>query len=78
MNDRLKYIKDLNSFLIENIDKFQYGIENLESFYTIYSSFAISKAEDSTLTMKEAIEINKYHHDQYEREIAENLNNLIP
>jgi Fic family protein len=28
--------------------------------------------------MKEAIEINKYHHDQYEREIAENLNNLIP
>lgn len=76
MDNRLEYIKRLNSFLIENIEKFQYGIETLESFYTIYSSFAMSKAEDSTLTMKEAIEINKLHHDQYEKEISEEINKL--
>jgi len=78
--DRTKYIKDLSDYIFENISEISYWIKDINSIYRFYASFAMSKAENSKLTVKEAISIQKKEvndkESDYFNEIKLKVNNL--
>jgi len=80
MENKTKYIQELSEYIYENVSKISYGITNINSIYRFYTSFAMSKAEYSTLTVKEAIEIQKKEidkiNDHYFNDIKDEINQL--
>lgn len=80
MDNKTQYIIDLSEYIYDNVSKISYGIKNIDSIYRFYSSFAMSKAENSKLTVKQAVEIQKKEIDtedsHYVNEIKKQVHQL--
>lgn len=72
-----EYFKDLEISIKNLLVKVSRNNKYLMTFSELYSSFSISKAEDSTLTLEEAVEIQKNNmNDKYCLEIKASVKNL--
>ena len=78
---KLEYLIDLGEFLRTHVDELISDDEDLSNFNELYGSYAISKAEDSTLTLLEAQEtarLDFWALSQYGYTIAQQVHALDP